>query len=489
MGGDVNVQEVVEDRVRDADEEPRGENQAGGPDDKLVGEEDLDVGPGGVPDLPECNREACGLTGIEVGLLDLAARLKLLQGQRARSVVLAGDVHDGFIGLLVPADGDEELGCLAELQYEQTQQCGTHYYFGVRVPAVSPASVHPGGAVVWVGAGVIGNKGPRDQGGDCLTNSPPRSHGGVHVLVLGWEELKEDGHVGGNVTPGCNGGEKHEDAVHCITGGAAGEEAEEGREDQGRVEGDFPANQVGTKPKQNRTSDQPGVEDLCRHGIPTSLHLVVDVSLDCRLHHLHLRVDRVSEPGDAKELHVEPRKADLVDGIVHKVDFPLQRHVAVLDGREVLYQGQWEAFLEEFAGRLLVDALRVGDVDVVVFFLVLGHRAVGGAIVTAITAITAMVMLQQNTKATTSHKCSREPQRTSYLYLDRPQSLSTSLWSELRPGSYYPRSSSCNPITALAPRSIRVRQRLFRPHRPTSAGSDCPIQLHPPARTSPTTPS
>ncbi|GAV30680.1 hypothetical protein PMKS-004197 [Pichia membranifaciens] len=341
VGGDVNVQEIVEDRVRDADEEPRGENQAGGPDDKLVGEEDLDVGPGGVPDLPECNREACGLTGIEVGLLDLAARLKLLQGQRARSVVLAGDVHDGFIGLLVPADGDEELGCLAELQYEQTQQCGTHYYSGVRVPAVSPASVHPGGAVVWVGAGVVGNKGPRDQGGDCLTNSPPRSHGGVHVLVLGWEELEEDGHVGGNVTPGCNGGEKHEDAVHCITGGAAGEEAEEGREDQGRVEGDFPANQVGTKPKQNRTSDQPGVEDLCRHGIPTALHLVVDVSLDCGLHHLHLRVDRVSEPGDAKELHVEPRKADLVDGIVHKVDFPLQRHVAVLDGREVLHQVHW----------------------------------------------------------------------------------------------------------------------------------------------------
>ncbi|GAV30230.1 hypothetical protein PMKS-003740 [Pichia membranifaciens] len=157
---DVNVQEVVEYRVRDADEEPRGENQAGGPDDKLVGEEDLDVGPGGVPDLPECNREACGLAGVKVGLLDFTASFELFQCQRARSVVLSGNLHDNLVGLLVSAGGDKKLGRLTHSQHEQTQQCSAKHDSGVRVPAVSPASVHPGGAVVWVGAGVVGKKGP-----------------------------------------------------------------------------------------------------------------------------------------------------------------------------------------------------------------------------------------------------------------------------------------------------------------------------------------
>lgn len=157
--------EDVKERVGQADERPGQPDQTRGNAHLSGGEESSDV-----------NRGLAQRKTLLRSPLDLAAGFKLLEGQRAWTVVLRSHPLKGLDDLCVLALAEEVLRRLSQSDDGDAKNGQDKYDGTASEHDVSPALVVIPSAVVHGGAipVIVDEERPGDETSDGLTNTPPK---------------------------------------------------------------------------------------------------------------------------------------------------------------------------------------------------------------------------------------------------------------------------------------------------------------------------
>ena len=194
-------------------------------------------------DLLELALQHRGCVG---GLLTLLVEhLQIGEGEVAALPVPPRDfMHDPH-RVCVFSSSHQELGRLEQGEEEEAAEEHDH-----RHPAHGDHEVPPP-EVLGLGArlrllltGMVAQQRPGDERGDELRKRPEDGEDGEEVLVRAGEEFEEDGAVDGQVAAYSDGPEGGEAADRCEVGGAGCDEAEDGGDADGEVEGPAPAEYV-----------------------------------------------------------------------------------------------------------------------------------------------------------------------------------------------------------------------------------------------------
>lgn len=190
-----------------------------------------------------------------------AASLQLLQGQRARTVVLLGKVLQSLDNLSIVAQAEEVLGCLLQSNNGNSKNRHGKDDGTTSKHDISPAIVVGLGASFHRGAVPLlrDKETPRNETGDGLANTPPSGEESQKPLLVAGKVFEEDGGIHDKVAAATKTNQSREDTEGCPRRHGTSKDTASGADEEREVEGPLATDDVGTEAPEDGANKQTDV--------------------------------------------------------------------------------------------------------------------------------------------------------------------------------------------------------------------------------------
>lgn len=162
-------------------------------------------------------------------------------------------------------------------------------------------------------ASQVTQKRPSNQVGNDLSNCPVNRQDSQQVLVSRRQKFEKDGRVDRQIATNTKGPEAVEDANSCKVGSTSSHHSPERSQAEGKVEGDFPTEDVASEAPEDGTSQETNVLGQSQERRAVGGKLVVDGCEDEGCDDWPKVIRSPTKADDEEELPLIPSHANLLN--------------------------------------------------------------------------------------------------------------------------------------------------------------------------------